>query len=182
MSNNALDPKVYQVTKILDLFPQGIIKMSLKQDELNLDRDNLDLQICDFYTSSGDLLATSGNTDASNIESVINQYIVDEYGELSLSDTISNQIKVGVSSYYSVVFSNNEIEPVWNIELVDNEQVYTDEKRAYYCGLIKLTMYNPYTVIIKPGKASSLIGKTFRLYVDDLSGNRYTSIDLEVIA
>ena len=34
LSNNILDPKVYQVTKVTDLNPSGVIKYSIKQDEL----------------------------------------------------------------------------------------------------------------------------------------------------
>jgi len=182
LTNNLLDPKVYQVTKILELFPQGIIKMSMKQDELNLDRDNVELRICDFYTDSGDIAAISGDLELFDADVTISQYIVDKDNMLSEADTTSNQVKIGASSYYKVNISNDNIEPVWNIELLDPNDEYSDKQRSYYCGLMKMSMYNRHTVMIKPGKASSLIGKTFRLYVDDLTGNRYSSIDLEVIA
>lgn len=35
LSNNILDPKVYQVTKVTDLNPSGVIKYSIKQDDLD---------------------------------------------------------------------------------------------------------------------------------------------------
>lgn len=54
LTNNIFDPKVYQVTKIIDLNPSGIIKLSIKQDELNNKTDNIQLRICDYYTESGD--------------------------------------------------------------------------------------------------------------------------------
>lgn len=42
LSNNILDPKVYQVTKVTDLNPSGVIKYSIKQDDLDNKRDNVE--------------------------------------------------------------------------------------------------------------------------------------------
>lgn len=182
LTNNTIDPKVYQVTKVLDLFPQGIIKLSMKQDEFNFDRDNAELRICDYYTSSGEANHDHIISDIANISDVgvITQMIINSDDELVLSDTLNTVLTRGVSSYYNVKFSTDDITTNWNIDLIDNDSIYTDEEHDYYCGLIKLTQYNDFTVSVKPGKAKSLIGKKFILSAVDHSGYYYSSIELEV--
>ena len=182
LTNNILDPKVYQVTKVLELFPQGIIKLSLKQDEVNLHRDNIDLRICDYYTNTGDLNHTHESYDIpdNDLIGVVSQMIINQDNELVKSDTLSTLLSRGVSTYYNVEFSMPDIIPNWELSLVDENGEFTEEDHKYYCGLIKVSQYNDNTVCIKPGKAKSLVGKKFILSIVDHSGFYHSSIELEV--
>ena len=182
LTNNIFDPKVYQVTKVLELFPQGIIKLSLKQDEVNLLRDNINLRICDYYTDTGDLNITHESCDIpdKDLICVITQMVVNEDNELVKSETLSTILSRGVSTYYNAEFSMPDIIPNWELSLIDENGEYTEEERKYYCGLIKVSQYNDNTVRIKPGKAKSLVGKKFNLSIIDHSGFYHSSIELEV--
>ena len=175
-SNNDLDPKIYQVTKITDLNPQGIIKLSIKQDEFNEKRDDLTLHVCDYYTNEGDIKVDEPIVD--NIEPAeIYWMTVNDDGELDYGE--EHALQIGVTSYFTVIFPVENINPKWRIELNDKEN-YTEEEINYYEGLMKLTKFDESTLAIKPGKASSLKGKKFTLCVCDMNGNYHSSISIEV--
>ena len=175
-TNNDLDPKIYQVTKITDLNPQGIIKLSIKQDELNRKRDNIELHICDYYTDDGEV-----NVDIPENEnyyvgtSEISWLTIDEYGELIAGAEM--KLDLGTTYYFDVKFSDDGIDPQWRIDLLGN---YSNEDKEYYVGLMKLTKFSDTTLALKPAKASSLKGKNFSLIVSDFDGNYMSSIELEV--
>lgn len=179
-SNNDLDPKIYQVTKITDLNPQGIIKLSIKQDELNEKRDNIELHVCDYYTDEGDIRIDKPINNISDIEktSLIKWMILNEKGELDYGT--SSPLQIGTTYYFEVEFSSEDIDPQWRIELLDNDNAYSEEDSAYYVGLINLTKFDKSTLAVKPGKASSLRGKKFILSVSDSYGEYYSSVELEV--
>ena len=83
LTNNILDPKVYQVTKVIDLSPSGLIKLSIKQDELNQKVDNVQLRICNYYSDSGDqILENIQNPQSSVISSTIQWMMLNEDNEL----------------------------------------------------------------------------------------------------
>ena len=179
LSNNDLEPKIYQVTKVLDINPQGIIKLSIKQDELNEKRDNIELRICDYYTDEGDI-----NVDIPEVEipdeemwSEINWLAIDDNGELV--DGVQTNLELGKTYYFGVKFSDNGIDPQWRIDLIGD---YSDEDKEYYIGLMKLTKFDGTTLALKPAKASSLKGKKFILSVSDINGNYKPEnpIELEV--
>jgi hypothetical protein len=52
----------------------------------------------------------------------------------------------------------------------------------YYINLIKIVQIDANTIAIKPGKASSLLGKHFELCTYDGDGNSYSKVELEVTA
>lgn len=180
MSNNSLEPKIYQVTKITDINPQGIIKLSIKQDDFNERRDNIELRICDYYTDEGDIRLdepTKDNTDITKT-SEIKWMTVNKDGELDIgTETL---LEIGQNYYFEVVFSDTGIDPQWRIELVDEEGVYTEDEHLYYVGLMKLTKFDKSVLALKPAKASSLKGKEFILSVSDFDGKYYSSIKVEV--
>lgn len=175
-TNNDLYPKIYQVTKITDLNPQGIIKLSIKQDELNSRRDNIKLHICDYYTDGGDInvdiLKNENNHEGT---SEIIWLSIDEYGELIVGE--ETNLDLGSIYYFEAKFSELGVDPQWDIELSGD---YSEEDKEYYVGLMKLTKFNDNTLAIKPAKASSLKGKKFILTVSNLDGNYKSSIGLEV--
>ena len=178
LSNNILDPKVYQVTKITDLSPQGIIKLSVKQDEFNRTKDNIELGICDYYTNIGE----TKNTPELLIEedaAIICSLLLNDNNELQKSGKLNNALSLGNASYYSVVFPESSIKKVdWKLELIRAEDY--DKPDDYYANLIRMESISDNSIMLKPGKAKSLIGKTFKLTVSDPEGHYYSSIDLEV--
>lgn len=180
MSNNDLEPKIYQVTKITDINPQGIIKLSIKQDELNEKRDNIELRICDYYTDEGDIRLDEPTKDETDITktSEIKWMTVNEDGELETgTETL---LELGQTYYFEVEFSDADIDPQWRIELADEENIYTEDEHSYYIGLMKLTKFDKSVLALKPAKASSLKGKEFILSVSDFDGEYYSSIKVEV--
>lgn len=177
-SNNDLDPKIYQITKITDLNPQGIIKFSIKQDEFNEKRDNIELHVCDYYTNEGDIIIDKPINETPDITktSEIRWMTVNENGELDIGT--ETPLEIGKTYYYEVEFSNDKVDSQWRIELSD--ETLTDEEKEYYIGLIKLTKFDAFTLAVKLAKASSLKGKKFILSVSDSNGEYYSSIELEV--
>lgn len=180
MSNNNLDPKIYEVTKIKDINPQGIIKLSIKQDELNEKRDNVELRVCDYYTDEGDVLVDIPIIETPDVEktSYINWMTTDMNGELI--DGIETKLEIGSTYYFEVKFSSPNVDPQWKINIVDDGNNLTDEDKEYYIGLMKLTKFDSTTLALKPAKASSLKDKKFVLSVSDSNGEYYSSIELEV--
>lgn len=182
MSNNDLDPKVYEVTKIKDINPQGVIKLSIKQDDLNEKRDNIELRICDYYTDEGEIRIDRPIIEAPDDmkSSKIYWMVVNEAGELDYStDTSLELLRIGQTSYFMAEFSGNVIDTQWRIELINDDGLSKDDV-LYYEGLITLTKFDSTTLAIKPAKASSLKGKKFILSVSDASGEYKSSIEVEV--
>lgn len=175
-TNNDLDPKIYQVTKITDLNPQGVIKLSIKQDEFNRRRDNIELHICDYYTDGGDInINIRQNEDNYIGTSEIIWLTIDEYDELIVGE--ETKLDLGLMYYFEARFSELNVDPQWDIELFGD---YSEEDKEYYVGLMKLTKFSDNTIAIKTAKASSLKGKKFILTVSDFDGNYKSSIGLEV--
>jgi hypothetical protein len=180
MSNNDLEPKIYQVTKVTDINPQGIIKLSIKQDELNEKRDNTELRVCDYYTDEGDIQVDIPVVETPDTEktSTISWFTIDDDGELI--DGVETKLELGTTYYFGVTFSADNVDPQWKIELIDDYNEFTDEDKEYYVGLMKLTKFDNTTLALKPAKASSLKGKRFTLSVSDSNGEYYSSIEVEV--
>ena len=177
LTNNVLEPKVYQVTKVIETAPQGLIKLSLKQDEYNSIRDNVDLLICDYYINSGE--STMPDPEPENVFidetlGTIKYMRINENYELEYAD-FSGKVHIGAFSYFKADVSNPHANMRWHITYLGNE----DEKE-YYEGLLKIDEINHTTLSLKPGKAKSLIGKKFTLSVFDENDELYSSIDLEV--
>lgn len=184
MSNNNLDPKIYEVTKIKDITPQGVIKLSIKQDEFNEKRDNIELRVCDYYTDEGDIQIDKPTVNEPDItkSSEILWMTVNNEGELEeILDPSLKAVRIGRTSYFSAKFSNetNKIDGQWRIELVNTGE-FDEEEIVYYEGLMKITKFDSSTIALKPAKASSLKGKKFILSVSDIYGEYESSIELEV--
>lgn len=181
ITSNKIQPKIYQVTKVLELVPPGLIKYTLKQDELNTWNDNVDLMICDYYKDTGDesVINTENNHVSSNNK--ISQMFINENGELDYLDNNSDlYLYKGMSSYFEFIPKIPNSEVKWDISLIDNGKNYSDKDHKYYVGLMKLTKFSDESISVKPGKANSLIGKKFLLTATDCSHDEYSSIELEV--
>lgn len=182
LTNNMLDPKVYQVTKIVDLNPQGVIKLSIKQDELNQKRDNIQLRICDYYTDSGDQKTEIIQKPQTMItSSQIEWMYLNDDGELEpLYDRSKQYLYIGKNSYFEYKLPYSDLTSEWNISLIDRASEFNEEEKSYYEGLMKLTVMDNVTISLKPGKAHSLIGKRFNLSATDNNGDNHSSIEVEV--
>ena len=186
LTNNVLDPKVFEVTKIIELSPQGVIKLSIKQDSFNEKRDNIELRVCDYYTDEGDIqidkpvVETPDNTKSSEIHWM---YVGDD-GELDYGDEMSLELlQIGQTSYFMAKFYDGTdevgVDGQWRIELANTDGL-SEEDISYYTGLMKLTKFDSSTVALKPAKASSLKGVKFILSVEDINGQYASSIEVEV--
>ena len=188
ITNSDYDPKIYQVTKVQEMTPQGVIKLSLKQDDFNEKRDNPQLRICDYYSEEGnirvDISPSEDTQDMSRYTSLISWYTTNDKGELiPIEDETSKCLIRGKATYFVANFFNGEnesrIDPEWKLTLI-NDSDYTVDDVNYYTNLVTVTEFDDSVVALKPGKAGSLTGKKFRLSVSDNKGNYYSSIDLEV--
>ena len=183
LTNNILDPKVYQVTKVVDLNPSGIIKLSIKQDELNNKTDNIQLRICDYYTDSGDQKTeTTQVPQTMKTASHIQWMTLNDDGELEpLIDKSRQCLYIGKNSYFEYTLPYPDMKSEWNLHLLDKNNEYSERETSYYNGLMKITVLDNTSVSIKPGKAKSLIGKRFTLTATDNNGDNISSIVLEVV-
>lgn len=180
------EPKCYQVTKANDVVPRGLIKFTLKQDDFNINRDNPQLGICDYYSEEGNILAniepSDNPEDITSMVSSIMRKDLDANGEL-IDSSSGSYLDKGVNSYFEVHFTNEGsdtvVDPEWHITLI-NDSNYTEDEVKYYVDLLAVTEFDDSIVSIKPRKAGSLSGKKYKLSVSDKNGNYYSSIDLEV--
>lgn len=185
LTNNIIDPKVYQVTKIVDLSPQGIIKLSVKQDEFNEKRDNKYLKICDYYRDDGEPKIKEQLFNMPVFEEklgIIHRLYLNENNELTYANYTTHSvenIRIGELSYFGIdnIAENSDIE--WTLSLSDSEQ-FTESEIKYYERLVTLSRLDSVNVSIKLSKAKSLSGKCFLLTATDLSKHSSTSIKLEV--
>ena len=182
ITNNIINPKIYECTKVVDMSPQGILKITLKQDELDLNRDNVELLICDYFDDSGEIRVDEPEEQSSDKRtSVIKRMWVDQNGELIENDgSYPVLLYLGKASYYTVEFSKNGVQPDWRLEMIDENDEFTEDEKDYYNKLLVITKYDDTTIAVKPGKAYSLLGKKFLLTVQDHQGYYKSSLELEV--
>lgn len=181
ITTNKLQPKVYQVTKIIELTPPGLFKYSIKQDEYNSWKDNVDLLICDYFQDTGDEPVDTIKETVNSSNNIIRWMYLDENGQLDyFKDKSDLYLYKGISSYFEFIPKIPNSEVKWDITLVNDNNEYTENDIRYYVGLMKLTKFSNESISIKPGKANSLIGKKFTLTATDCSHNEYSSIELEV--
>lgn len=193
LTNNQIDPKIYKVTKVVDTVPQGIIKATVKQDELNRVRDNIDLMICDYFEDNGEAKIEEATGSDMTKSSYIWTAHVNEKGELirdgvsqAIRDSEYNKLSLGKLSYFIAEYYNdnnavvvNNIDPEWHIALV-NDNNYSSEDIIRFEKLIKIEEIDQNILSVKPSKAFDLIGKKFVLSVQQASGEYSSSITLEV--
>jgi len=174
ITNNIINPKCYRVTKVVDMVPQGIIKLSIKQDDFDSKRDCPELLLCNYYEEEGKVnvdIEPSGDVGSNSIKYMTTN---EDFELIESSEELL--LRIGITSYFeSSMDSTLPLE--WKLDLIGD---FSDEDIAYYCNLLKVTKFDNKTISIKPSKAKSLIGKRFNLSVCDTSGNYYSSIELEV--
>lgn len=199
MSHNKINPKVYEITKVVDLNPTGIINLTLKQDEWNEKRDNRELLICDYYDNTGEtkIVIPEAEPQDTTLTSYIYTAHVNEYGELEIDyvdqeirDRDYNKLQINntyyfVAEYYrgtvggtQTVEYDRKLE--WKLELKDTDGL-TNAEIKHLDRLIIMDKVDDNIISIRPKKASALIGHTFVLTVTDLTGESSSIMELEVI-
>ncbi len=183
---NDLNPKVYIVTKIKDFTPKGIIKLSLKQDDYDEHRDNVNLGVCNYYNDMGEIQVDTPTQSEDKSYSKIVWKMLNANNELiDVPDNFDTRLYIGRPSYFKAVFydSNGNVvtnkKAEWRIEL-DNTQYDLDNDEKYYVNLLKVTSFEDNTMIIRPSKANSIKGKYFIISVSDSDGNYTSSTKVEV--
>ena len=186
ISNNELYPDLYMVSKINNTVPAGLIKVTLKSDDFDPSRDNTELKIADYYSDSGHSnINTSDNNEIidNTKKSEIIKMKINSLGILEVDYPVNTteieELYLGQSSYYSVVFSDNNTDFDWKLELLTDTNTL-EKSKEYYENLVKIYDFDETIVNIKPSKASSLIGLQFKLSVSDSKNNYYSYAILEV--
>lgn len=175
---NTIHPNCYSITKVLDMTPQGIIKLSLKADEFDPSRDNVDLLLCDYYNDTGDITVRKPTSDVDpGKTSSIYYNVINSDGELEINDEFPETLETGETYYFSAEFSDSGIDAQWRI-ILDGD--YTDEERIPIERLMVLRDIDSEVVSLRPAKSMKLHGLKFKLNVCDINGEYDSSIDVEV--
>lgn len=177
---NDINPNCFMVSKVLDMVPQGIIKLSLKLDDFNPKRDNVELKICDYYNDTGDVIIIDPPRDPDPAtSSTIHYMVVDADDELAVDDTFPT-LETGTTYYYNAEFSKGGVTAQWRIELIDDDGKYTEKERYALEQLMVIRDISSSGISLRPGKSNRLNGLRFKLSVCDVDGNYESSIDVEV--
>ena len=174
---NEVNPNCFMVSKILDIVPKGILKLSMKQDDWNPKRDSLEFLICDYYNDTGDITIDEpiGSSDPDKTSEIV-YMAVNADGELetAAAPTILN---IGETYYYSAIFSDKNVATEWRIKLVDP---IDETERVALERLIVIRDVDKHTISLRPGKSSRIKGRKFQLEVCDVNGDYESVIELEV--
>lgn len=180
LSNNVLNPSVYVVTKVKDVNPQGLVKLSLKQDEFNTMTDDAELLLCNCRSKEG---ASTIDVPTEPVKNTIDitSLQLDEDGMLeSIGDIDYVELHKGESGYFGISGHPTRSVANWKISLMD-ESKDDNHPTSYYEKLMRITTIDDTTIKLTPGKAGSLIGKRFVLSAFFNENDTHTSIIVQVI-
>jgi len=199
MSHNKINPKVYEITKVVDLNPMGVINLTLKQDEWDEKRDNKELLICNYYDDTGEtqIVIPEAEPQDTTLTSYIYTAHINEDGELELDlvdqetrDRDYNKLEINgtyyfVAEYYTgTVGGEQVIEPErkseWKLNLKDTDGL-TDAEIKHLDNMMVMETIDDNIISIHPKRAKTLIGHTFTLTVTDMTGESRSTMDVEVI-
>lgn len=71
LTTNKIHPKTYTATKVEDTFPSGIVKVTLAQDHFNPKTDNVDLLVCNYYSSTNSNVVPKSESSAKDLGEII---------------------------------------------------------------------------------------------------------------
>lgn len=175
ITHNDINPTCYMVSKVNDMIPPGIIKLTMKLDDFNPKRDNVLLKVCDYYLDTGDIAPAQPSQEPDpEMTSTISYMAINSDGELE-EDTAPDALVIGNTYYYAVAFSDGDVSADWRITLVGD-----DDDRLALEKLMVLRNIDDHTVSVRPGKSNRIKGRSFVLSVCDANGNYESSIILEV--
>ena len=156
ISDNKINPIAWEVSKIEDTLPPGIIQITITQDLFDPEKDNKELMIADYYKSK--IIPQDSEST---------EFKKEEY---KITYSISPTLKVGGSyktfSIHPKVFDQPTRWEVENFDSQNYTEIFDPE--------------NPNVLKLKVSKDYSLIGQTFKLnlYIDEKLEDQ---IDVEVI-
>lgn len=188
ITNNIIDPKIYRVTKVQDLVPLGLVKMTLKQTEFDPRVDNPDLLLCNYYDRMGEIKPIETEIDKDEqFKSIIYQGVINENGELDKGEEVSDivSIDIGKTMYFIVEFYDEDfiredVESEYRIEVIDENNDISDNDKIYLEKLAKITVLDNNTISIKIGKSMKVSGTKYKLSVQDKKGHYSSSVEMEV--
>ena len=188
ITNNIIDPKIYRVTKVQDLVPLGLVKMTLKQTEFDPRVDNPNLLLCNYYDRMGEIKPIETEiVDDKQYVSIIYQGIINSNGELEKGEEISNIVPIDIgktiyfiTEFYDEDFIRENIESEYRIEVVDENNTLSNEDKEYLEKLVKITVLDINTISIKVGKSIKVSGIQYKLSIQDKDGHYSSSVVLEV--
>lgn len=175
LTNNALNPKIYTVTKIVEMNPPGILKYSIKQDELDLERDNPDLQICNYYSGTGKAQTAVPPPEKEPHPCTIQRMELDPDGMLvPYGGDMPNVIRIAETAYFRIRCEGEPGSFTWRLHA-------DDPAGNQACSRIKLETLDDTTAAIRPGRSNLLLNQEVDLTADDRN-ELYTSatVALEV--
>ena len=177
MTINDIHPNCYMVSKVLDMVPKGVLKLSLKQDEYDEKRDNIQLKVCDYYNDTGDIIVQEpeGSNDPCKTSEIYHM-MVNKNGELE-QDFMISTLTIAETTYWHAVFSDQGVSAQWRIKLVDEA---TEKERLELERLMVIRDVDSTTISLRPGKSNRLKGKHFKLIACDVNGDYESIINLEV--
>jgi hypothetical protein len=181
MTVNDLHPNCYMISKVLDMVPKGLLKLSMKQDDFDAKRDNIALKVCDYYNDTGDVVIQEpvGSNDPC-LTSEIKYMTVDSDGEMIESASPYTTLVVGETYYWRAIFSDEDVAAQWRIRLIDEDDSYTEKQRLELERLMVIRDVDNTTISLRPGKSNRIKGLKFKLIVCDINGDYESAIELEV--
>lgn len=194
LSTNTIHPKCYRVTKITELAPKGVLKCTVKQDEYDAKKDNVNLMICNYYDEDGDITIDENiPIDPDHSKTSIISFAKNTEDGIVEDPEGTNELVIGSTSYFIATFSDDSpTEIQWRIDYVDvteDDLTLSNERKEYYCGLLKITHLAEtcndenkliHSISVRPNKVKSLVNKKFKLNVENYDGEYKSSILLEV--
>lgn len=176
---NEINPSCYMISKILDVVPKGLLKLSMKLDDFDPKRDCIEHKVCNYYSSTGDIVVDEpvGSDDPAKT-STISYMEVNSDGELEEA-TAPEYLDIGHTYYYSATFSDENVHAEWRVKLIGDED---ESERIALERLMVLRDVNDKTISLRPGKSSRIKGRRFQLEVCDLNGDYESNIEVEVSA
>lgn len=179
ITTNDLDPKCWQITKVQEMAPQGLLKLSLKADDFDSLRDNVDLKICDYYTKTGDVEVESEKPTTEPTEKhdgqIIYQVMDDATGFLKDAEA-PMQLNTAKTYYFKATDTGGKaFSSTWRVSF--NGFADNDAMDSY----VHLTMVNKNTVSVKISRTKKVDNQTLILSVSDTNGDYKAEIKLGVI-
>ena len=190
VTTNKIHPQCWKTTKIVEIEPVGILKLTMKRDEFDPKRDNVELGLCDYYSDTGE--TEPDMTEIVRPDHTLSLRLVwakmNEDGYLEEETDINNQkLKIGYDSYFICDVDGTDTQEMtlnWSVVYsdinIDASELSEDEK-GRLCRLISIASVGENKFSVKPGKANSLTGRIFTFCVWESKGIAKASIDMEVL-
>lgn len=166
ITDNEINPVVWRVSKLENTLPVGISKITFAQDQFDPSRDNVELMIADYYTSSLDL--------EEKVEPPVKPY--GDHSRITFNGTqpvlkVNGSYKILTPHFYDADINELDIEPFWSVQFPSG-----DDKEKFDI------MEDGKTLKIKCLKYFDLIGKVITISLSDKDGKLQSYLDLEVVS